>query len=124
MFDERFGQFMVDLAYNFTLNQRGYSVWYTPCAEVIHYGSRSIGQNPVGALREETEAFVRFNESYSYFRQNWFFKWIVRAALRGRLYIRLMEHHVRTDKRVIKGPVASYRARPAETMAVRSSEEF
>src|SRR5271169_4754333 len=123
MFDERFGQFMVDLAYNFTLNKRGYCVYYSPCAEIIHYGSQSIGQNPVGALRDETEAFVLFNESYSYFRQNWLFKWLVRAALRARLYLRLMEHHVRTDKTVAKGPVAAYR-RPAEPMAVRSSQEY
>lgn len=121
MFDERFGQFMVDLSYNFTLNQRGYRVFYTPCAEVIHYGSRSIGQNPVGALRDETEAFVLFNESYSYFRQNWLFKWLVRAALRTRLYIRLLEHHARTDKTVAKGPVAAYARRPADSITARSS---
>jgi hypothetical protein len=71
MFDERFGQFMVDLAYNFSLNRQGYSVWYAPSAEVIHYGSRSIGQNPIAALRDETDAFMLFNESYSYFQQNW-----------------------------------------------------
>ena len=70
MFDKRFGQFMVDHAYNLTLNQRGCSIYYTPCAEVIHYGSRSISQNPEAALRQETEAFVLFNEAYSYFRQN------------------------------------------------------
>jgi len=124
MFDERFGQFMVDLAYNFTLNQRGYRVYYTPCAELIHYGSKSIGQNPLRALREETEAFVLFNESYSYFRQNWLFKRLVRAALQTRLYLRLLEHHARTDKTVVKGPVASYVRRRADTVEVRSSEEF
>ena len=81
MFDERFGQFMVDHAYNFTLERRGYRIFYTPCAEVIHYGSQSIGQDPVRALREETEAFVMFNESYSYFSQTLPVKWLVRAAL-------------------------------------------
>ena len=123
MFDERFGQFMVDLSYNFTLKQRGYRVYYTPCAELIHYGSKSIGQNPLRALREETEAFVLFNESYSYFRQNWLFKHLVRAALRTRLYLRLLEHHARTDKTVVKGPVATY-VRHADAIKVRSSEEF
>ena len=124
MFDERFGQFMVDLAYNFTLNQRGYQVWYTPCAEIIHYGSRSIGQNPVAALRDETEAFVLFNESYSYFHQNWLFKKLVRLALTARLCLRLTEHHLRTDKRVVKGPVAAYNRRAPNAVAVPSSEEF
>lgn len=122
MFDEQFGQFMVDHAYNFTLNQKGYCIYYTPRAEVVHYGSRSIGQDPVGALRDETEAFVKFNESYSYFRQNWFFKRLVRAALRTRLYLRLLEHRVRTDKTVVKGPVAPAGRQRAESLAVRSSE--
>jgi hypothetical protein len=124
MFDERFGQFMVDLAYNFSLNQRGYSVWYTPCAEVIHYGSRSIGQNPVAALRDETEAFVLFNESYSYFQQNWLFKRAVRAGLKARLYMRLLELHIKSDKTVVKGPAALYSQRAPKPVGVRSSEEF
>jgi GT2 family glycosyltransferase len=124
MFDERFGQFMVDLAYNFTLNKRGYRVYYTPCAEVIHYGSQSIRQNPVGALRDETEAFVLFNESYSYFRQGWLFKHLVRTALRIRLYMRLLEYHARVEKTVVKGPAAAYGRRAAEPVAVQSSEEF
>ena len=124
MFDERFGQFMVDLAYNFTLNRRGFSVWYTPCAQVIHYGSRSIGQNPTAALREETEAFVLFNESYSYFRQSWAFNRVVRTALWARLCLRLLEHHLRANKAIIKGPVAASEKHSPSAMAVRSSEEF
>lgn len=121
MFDERFGQFMVDLSYNFTLNQRGCSIYYTPCAAVIHYGSRSIGQDPAGAWREETKAFVLFNESYSYFGQNWLLKLMVRAALQGRLYLRLLEHHLRTDKTLVKGPTACQSRRRGGSMAVRSS---
>jgi GT2 family glycosyltransferase len=108
MFDERFGQFMVDLAYNFTLNRRGLAVWYTPCAEVVHYGSRSIGQNPEVALRDETEAFIMFNEAYSYFRQDWFSRLLVRLALRARLYMRLLELHARGNMGVAKGPVGVY----------------
>jgi GT2 family glycosyltransferase len=108
MFDERFGQFMVDLAYNFTLERRGHSVWYTPSADVIHYGSRSIAQNPEAALREETEAFIIFNESYGYFRQDWFSRILVRAALKARLYVRLFEYRLRGGKVVAKGPVGVY----------------
>ena len=48
MFDERFGQFMVDLAYNFTLQRQGFPVYYTPCAEIVHYGSRSIRPESCG----------------------------------------------------------------------------
>jgi GT2 family glycosyltransferase len=119
MFDERFGQFMVDLAYNFTLNRRGCFVWYTPCTEVIHYGSRSIGQNPEASLRDETEAFILFNECYGYFRQDWLSKKLVRAALHARLYARLLEHRLRSDKSVIKGPVAAYQRRAATAISPR-----
>lgn len=119
MFDESLGQFMVDIAYNFMLKQRGSILYYTPCAEVIHYGSRSIGQDPPGAWREETKAFVRFNESYSYFGQSRLLKLIVRAALTGRLYLRLLEHHLRTDKTLVKGPVPYQSRRRDRSIAVR-----
>jgi GT2 family glycosyltransferase len=108
MLDERFGQFMVDLAYNFTLNRRGHGVWYAPCAAIIHYGSRSIGQNPEAALRDETEAFIIFNEAYGYFRQDWLSHLLVRAALKARLYLRLLEYSLRGHKPVAKGPVGVY----------------
>jgi len=122
MFDERFGQFMVDLAYNFTLNRRGQSVWYAPCAEIVHYGSQSIGQNPEGALRDETEAFVIFNEAYGYFRQDWLSKMLVRAALKARLYLRLMELQLRKDKRVTKGPVGVYARQASLLLGTRNLE--
>jgi hypothetical protein len=118
MFDERLGQFMVDIAYNFMLKRRGCTVYYTPCTEVIHFGSRSIGQDPAGAWREETRAFVQFNESYSYFGHNRLMKQIVRVALQGRLYLRLLEFHLRSDKTLVKGPVA-YKSR-GRSMAVRA----
>ncbi|HZD32630.1 MAG TPA: hypothetical protein VE779_13330, partial [Candidatus Angelobacter sp.] len=103
MFDERFGQYMVDLAYNFRLNQLGYEVWYMPGARVIHYGSRSISQNPAAAFREETSAFILFNESYGYFSQNWLSKKLVRAALKIRLFVRLLDLRLRGTKTVVKG---------------------
>jgi GT2 family glycosyltransferase len=122
MFDERFGQFMVDLAYNFTLNKRGYRVWYTPCAEVVHYGSRSIGQNPEASLREETEAFIRFNEAYGYFQQDWFSRHVVRAALRARLFLRLLEQQIIGDRVICKGPVTAYARRMPATHSTRTRE--
>ncbi len=39
MLDERFRLSMVDLAYNAMLQSKGYKVYYTPCAEVVHFGS-------------------------------------------------------------------------------------
>jgi GT2 family glycosyltransferase len=123
MFDERFGQFMVDLAYNFTLSRRGFSVWYTPCAEVVHYGSRSIGQNPEASLRDETDAFIMFNECYGYFPQDWLSRTVVRAALKARLFARLFEQRLRADKSMIKGPAAAYQKKPAAALGI-SPHEF
>jgi GT2 family glycosyltransferase len=122
MFDERFGQFMVDLAYNFTLNRRGHRVWYAPCAEVIHYGSRSIGQNPEAALRDETEAFIIFNEAYGYFRQDRFSRMLVRLALKTRLHMRLLELHIRANRLVAKGPVPVYERDLPAVLQVRNAD--
>jgi len=113
---------MVDLAYDFTLNKRGYRVWYTPCAEVVHYGSRSIGQNPEASLREETEAFIRFNEAYGYFQQDWFSRQVVRAALRARLFLRLLEQQIIGDRVICKGPVTAYARRMPATHSTRTRE--
>ena len=46
---------------------------------------------------------------------------MVRTALRGRLYLRLLEHHLRADKSVVKGPVAS---RAAQRNSSNRAVEF
>lgn len=45
MLDEHFQVAMVDLAYNYMLNQKGYKVYYAPCAQVVHLGSQSVNQD-------------------------------------------------------------------------------
>src|SRR5262249_24606045 len=64
MLDERFKLALADLAYNFMLKQKGYKVFYTPCAEVIHYGGQSINQGALRALREQRQSLIDFNEAY------------------------------------------------------------
>ena len=58
MLDERFRLFVSDLAYNFMLKQKGYPVYYTPCAEVVHFGSQSVNQTPQSSLRELHDALA------------------------------------------------------------------
>ena len=70
------------------------------------------------------EAFILFNEAYAYFKPNWLSRPLVRAALRARLLVRLVEHQIRTSNIIEKGPVASYRRQPTESMAVPTSEEL
>jgi len=112
MLDERFRLFVSDLAYNFMLKQKGYPVHYTPCAEIVHFGSQSVNQTPQRSLRELHHALIEFNESYDYFGKNRASKLLVRLAVKGRDYFKRMECCLSSDKRVIKGPGAPPRATP------------
>ncbi len=67
MLDETYRWAMADLAYNFMLKQKGYKIFYTPCAEVVHYGSQSMNQMALTALREQRDALIDFNRRYDYF---------------------------------------------------------
>jgi GT2 family glycosyltransferase len=106
MLDERFRLFVSDLAYNFMLKQKGYAVYYTPCAEIVHYGSQSVNQDPQGSLDELHDALIAFNEAYDYFGESRTSKLLVRLAVRARDRFKRAEHRLSSDKRVIKGPGA------------------
>jgi GT2 family glycosyltransferase len=111
MLDERFRLFVSDLAYNFMLKQKGYLVYYTPCAEIVHFGSQSVNQNPQSSLRELHDALIVFNEAYDYFGTSRASKLLVRLAVRTRDYFKRAEHSLSSDKRVIKGPGAPAKER-------------
>jgi GT2 family glycosyltransferase len=111
MLDERFRLFVSDLAYNFMLKQKGYPVYYTPCAEIVHFGSQSVNQNPQSSLRELHDALIVFNEAYNYFGRSRASKLLVRVAVKARDYFKRVEHYLSSDKRVIKGPGAPPKAR-------------
>ena len=106
MLDERFRLFVVDWAYNFMLLKKGYQVWYTPDAEIVHFGSQSVNQNAAKSIRELHEALITFSEAYDYFGSSRFIKVIVRAAVHIRCLLKLAELRLGRDKRVIKGPGA------------------
>jgi len=111
MLDERFRLFVSDLAYNFMLKQNGYRVDYTPCAEIVHYGSQSVNQQAESSLGELHHALVIFNEAYGYFGRSRTMKLLVRAAIAARAALKRAEYRLGSDKRVIKGPGAPPRAR-------------
>jgi GT2 family glycosyltransferase len=115
MLDERFRLFVSDLAYNFMLRQKGYAVYYTPCAEIVHFGSQSVNQTPQSSLRELHDALIEFNEAYDYFGGSRASKLLVRLAVRARDCFKRAENRLSSDKRVIKGPGAPPKARiPAQ----------
>ena len=106
MLDERLPHFQVDLAYNLMLKRNGCKIYYTPMAEVIHYGSQSINQMPRKKILEQHRAMVDFNEHYDYFGKGRLLKWMVRVAVAARCALKLTEFYLSRDKRVIKGPGA------------------
>jgi GT2 family glycosyltransferase len=106
MLDERFSLFVVDWAYNFMLKQKGYRVYYTPCAEVIHFGSQSVNQTASKSIRDLHDALITFSDTYDYFGSSRVVKWCVRLAVSARCCLKLAEYYLSSDKRVIKGPGA------------------
>jgi N-acetylglucosaminyl-diphospho-decaprenol L-rhamnosyltransferase len=106
MLDERLPHFQVDLAYNLMLKRNGCKIYYTPSAEVIHYGSQSINQMPRKKIIELHRAIIDFNEYYDYFGKTRLLKLVVRGAVGVRCLLKIAEFHLSSDKRVIKGPGA------------------
>ena len=106
MLDERFCLYVVDWAYNYMLKQCGYKVYYTPCAEIVHFGSQSMNQAALRSIRQLHDALITFNEHYNYFGSGKLSKLIVREGVRVRCWIKLAEYYFGRDKRVVKGPGA------------------
>lgn len=106
MLDERFRWFMADLAYNYMLTRKGYKIFYTPCAEIVHYGSQTVNQKALKALREQCKSFIEFNEAYDYFGRNRLTKALVRFGVWIRYFTKVLGYYLSSDKRVIKGPGA------------------
>jgi hypothetical protein len=122
MLDERFRLALVDLAYNYMLRQKGYKVYYTPYAEVIHLGSQSINQNALASLRDQRRALIEFSEAYDYFGKSAVTKALVRIAVVLRYWVKVLEYYFSSDKRVIKGPGAPSREQAARAALLRNSE--
>jgi GT2 family glycosyltransferase len=106
MLDERFRWFMADLAYNYMLTKKGYKIFYTPCTEIVHYGSQTVNQKALKALREQSKSFIEFSEAYDYFGKGRFTKALVRFGVWARYFTKVVGYYFSSDKRVIKGPGA------------------
>lgn len=104
LLDERFPLFQVDLAYCYMLLKNGYKLYYTPSAEIIHFGSQSVNQMAKKSIWAMHKGFYDFNEHYDYFSRSIFVKRIVACAITFRYWIKLAEYYLGKDRRVIKGP--------------------
>jgi GT2 family glycosyltransferase len=106
MLDECFRLAVVDLSYNYMLNQKGYKVFFTPCTEAIHFGGQSINQNIPASLLDQRRALIDFSSRYNYFGKGRLMKAIVHFGIEVRYYSKILGYHLTSDKRVIKGPGA------------------
>ena len=102
MLDERLPHFQVDLAYNLMLKRNGCKIFYTPTAEVIHYGSQSVNQLAKKSLRMQHKAFADFSDHYDYFGSSPIIKQLIRWAVALRYWMKLAELKFGKDKRVIR----------------------
>jgi len=109
MLDEGFRLALVDLSYNYMLNRKGFQLYYTPCAEVIHFSGQSVNQNVPASLRDQRRALVDFSSRYDYFGRSGLTKAVVRFGVAVRYYSKILGYHLTSDKRVIKGPGAPQR---------------
>jgi GT2 family glycosyltransferase len=119
LLDERFRWAMPDLAYNYTLHKRGFQLYYTPCAAVVHFGGQTASQDVLRALREQRDGFIDFSERYDYFGTGRLMKAIVRFGIRFRYYSKVLGYFLSSDKRVIKGPGAPRRETAAQMLDPR-----
>ncbi|HLI62703.1 MAG TPA: glycosyltransferase family 2 protein [Terriglobales bacterium] len=124
LLDERFRWAMPDLAYNYTLHQRGLKLYYTPCAAVVHFSGQTTRQDVRKALREQCQGLIDFSEAYDYFGKSRITKAIVRFGVRGRYYSKLLGYYLSSDKRVIKGPGAPRPEVAAEVKRVLAGGEL
>lgn len=106
LFDERFRWAMPDLAYNYTLHQKGLKLYYTPCTQVVHFSGQTTSQDVLGSLREQCRGFIQFSDAYDYFGKSRLIKAIVRFGVRVRYCTKVLGYYLSSDKRVIKGPGA------------------
>jgi GT2 family glycosyltransferase len=120
MLDERFRWAMPDLAYNYLLFRKGYKTYYTPCAEVVHFGGQTTCQDVPRALREQCQGLIDFSDAYDYFGKSRLTKAVVRLGVRFRYYLKMLGYYLGSDKRVIKGPGAPRKEVAAQVQSMQA----
>lgn len=104
LFDDRFTLAFCDLAYNHKLTTNGQNVYIIPEAVVLHYGSQSISQNGVKEIHRQHDALGVFYDNYVGKNDGLLKKSFVRACIKMRRMIKLIEYKISRDKRVMRGP--------------------
>ena len=88
------------------LKCKGFPVYYTPCAEIVHFGSQTVDQMPLKMIKGLHDALILFSDTYDYFGSSPLIKGIIRCGVRIRCWLKQAEFYLSKDKRVVKGPGA------------------
>ena len=104
--DERFSLAFVDLAYCFMLGQHKQKIFFFPNSVVMHHGSQSINQSGTKEIRLQHEALQDFYDLYYAENHTLLTRRLVHIGIHIRLFLKIVEYHFSSDKRVIKGPGA------------------
>jgi GT2 family glycosyltransferase len=106
MLDERFSWAYCDQAYCLMLKQAGVRVDYVADAAVFHLGSQSVNQNVAREIRLSHDALRRLYDIYLAQDDSKAKRVGIHAGIAARCRLKLLEHRVSRDKRLIKGPGA------------------
>ena len=104
MLDERLTLAFVDLAYCYGLREQKQNVYYIHNVTVMHYGSQSINQNGLKEIRLMNRDLRKFYDIYLAAHDNWGGRVLVRAGIALRLWFKIFEYELSSDKRVFSGP--------------------
>ena len=76
----------------------------------------------LSSLRDQHNALIHFSDEYNYFGSGRVTKLLVRVAVMLRYYLKVLEYHLSSDKRLIKGPGAPRREVAARVAVMRKSD--
>jgi len=107
MLDERLTLAFVDLAYCHTLGQRKQNIYYVPDAVVLHYSGQSINQNGLREIRLLHRELRKFYDYYIAAQHNPLSRTLIRAGIKLRERIKVLEYELSGDKRVLSTPGVS-----------------
>lgn len=120
--DERFDWAYCDQAYCLVLKKAGVEVDYVADAAVYHLGSQSVNQNVSREIRRSHQALQRLYDIHLSDRDSKLKQQAIRAGIWARQYLKLAEHKLSRDKRLIKGPGApAYKATQASATSSNES---
>ncbi len=99
LFDEEFPIFFNDVDLSRRMANAGWQTWFTPDANMLHYGGASTAQRPRLMIVESHKSFLRFyGKHYLGAIPGWQY-WSTRLLLRASGWIRAVEAGIRERRR-------------------------